>query len=125
MCQDCLIQIRDHLSNVRDFKTARGKQFYVTSISGDKIYLKTEEGTKRFFCITHLADCYHWLKVDGKMIYGVGSTSTNSVRGLVGEKGTIASCSLCERHPAYIWGVLASIPDVERRKGNILFYKES
>ena len=120
MCQKCEQIILDnvHINDV--FTTAIGKSFTITNIEDGKIRIKTSRGGSKWFHLEHAGLCLHWVIVDGNLIDGVGSQNNNSVRGLVGTEGSLVQCNKCDWNPAFIWGILARIPQVERSSGNIL-----
>ena len=121
MCQRCLNVVQGNIRQLigNQIETATGVPFTVVSLIGNRIYIQTSQGNSRNFHFDHLTDCYHWMDILKKRIAGVGS-SPISIRGLIGNNGALLKCSLCERNPAYIWGILATIPNVKRR-GNTLF----
>jgi len=114
MCDECVGFVSSAVRNLvgKTIYTARGAPFKVLDVTGGLIIVRLSTGKGRFFHLDHVALCYHWMK-EGNEIRGVGSGS-ESVRGLIGEAGRLVRCSVCERNPAYIWGVLASIPGVQR-----------
>ena len=108
--------VREFIDKIKGYplKTATGQHFELKSVYVDKVIVSVESSPdeRHEFHLYHLICCYSWLK-SGKCIGGVGGGS-DSVRGLVGSNGKIAKCDLCDRHPAYIWGVLRAMEDVEQ-----------
>ena len=121
MCIRCLNIVQGHIYHLigNQVQTASGIPFTIVSFVGNRVYIQTKRGNLRNFHFDHLANCYHWVSILSKRIEGVGSNPI-SVRGLIGNNGVLLKCSLCERNPAYIWGILATMPNV-KRKGNELF----
>jgi len=121
MCKRCLNVVQGHVHHLvgNQIRTATGVPFTIVSFVGNRIYVQTSRGNSRNFHFHHLADCYHWINILKKRIEGVSSNPI-SVRGLIGNNGALLNCSLCERNPAYIWGILATMRNVKRR-GNTLF----
>jgi hypothetical protein len=115
MCETCQKTLNSLSSG--DYYTATRKKFLITGIIGNKIFIKNEKGSERFLDRNHLLLCFHWL-VEGKPIEGVGG-SGSSIRSLIGENGILAKCGICERNVAYLWGILASIPMVSRRRNSL------
>ena len=101
------------------FRTLRGRAFTITDIRDGKIHLRTGSGGEKWFHIEHAGMCLHWMRVNKRVIDGVGS-ARHSIRGLVGANGILAQCGKCDRNPAYIWGILSALPLVKKR-GNKLF----
>lgn len=125
MCEKCGETI---ISNIREgdqLKTARGKRFTITEIGGNIICFRVESsGKERKIHMNHLVLCYHWVEFDGKEIEGVGGSTSHSVRELVGSNGLLTDCGNCDRNPAYIWGMLNSLPKVSRLEKNVLVIDE-
>jgi hypothetical protein len=119
MCDDCYNEIKNKMSKKRKYKTASGVPFEVTGIKGDIVTVKLSTGNTREFHENHLVDCYHYMLKEFKEIYGVDK-NPKSVRKLIGENGLLANCTLCNETPSYIWGILAVLPEVKRKKGNTL-----
>ena len=101
----------------RELHTADNVPFRIDMIEGNEILLTRASGTDGKFHLNHLVLCYHEIAVDHRQIRGVGSEQHNSVRVLV------HGCGLCERHPAYMWALLASLPRVQVLPGNTLVHQ--
>lgn len=91
--------------------TARGAEFTIISARVGSIFFRVSTGKEREVHTDHIAMILHWMRFKGKAVQGVDS-GRHSVRALVGEEGDLVACSVCERNPAYIWGILAALPDV-------------
>ena len=121
MCIKCRDILRKYINtNINQtFQTARGISFTIERQYDDMIVINTEDGKPRPFHLTHLANCYHWMSIQKRSIHGVGS-SLDSIRGLIGATGQLSKCELCERSPAYIWGILQSMNNVKIGPNNTL-----
>jgi hypothetical protein len=123
LCYKCKQTILQYTHVGDKLETARGKQFTIANIQDGKIHIETSSGAHRWFHLEHVSLCLHWIIVDRKTIEGVGSNKKNSIRGLVGVNGILVQCQICERNPAYIWGILATLPQVKRKGENKLVYQ--
>lgn len=91
--------------------TARGAEFTIISARVGSIFFRVSTGKEREIHTDHVAKIYHAMRFNGKAVKGVAS-GRDCVRDLVGEEGSLVACSVCERSPAYVWGILAALPDV-------------
>jgi len=98
-------------------ETATGSEFRIYDIGIPNIKVQVESGSIFSLHKEHLLQCLHWL-TEGNTIAGVGGQG-NSVRGLVGADGTLIQCGLCDRTPAYIWGILYSMPNIKRQNNQL------
>lgn len=121
MCHECEQVILHHIHVGDEFETAQGFPFSITDIQGGKIYLETSTGGAKWFHVEHAGMCLHWMRIDRNAIEGVGSENKNSVRTLIGANGMLVKCQKCDRNPAYIWGILRALPEVQEGEGNGLF----
>lgn len=96
MCKKCEDYILSKVGKNDLLPTARGIRFRIVSTSGDLIIIRPSTGKDRAIHLSHIADIYHAMKFDGRVVQGVGS-ATDSVRGLVGEEGDLVACNICER----------------------------
>lgn len=119
MCQACEVVIGPQLDAGRELTTQRGHRFTVTGLDDDRVEFEiSSSGSQGHFHFSHLVVCYHCMAVDGNDIEGVGGAGL-TVRGLVGADGHLVQCEGCERAPAYIWGVLAALPGIQRDRSRL------
>lgn len=111
MCTKCENAIIKNLKVGKKLFTTRNKPFTITSMNPDAITVRVTTGKSRPFHVKHTALVYHSMKFDKKTIRRV-SSGRDSICSLIGEDGHLVSCGLCERSPAYIWGILSAMPDV-------------
>lgn len=121
MCIKCENAISKNFKVGKKLFTTRNKPFTITSMNPDTITVRVTTGKSRPFHVKHTALVYHSMKFDKKTIRRV-SSGRDSIRSLVGEDGHLVSCGLCERSPAYIWGILSAMPNV-RTNGTELSIK--
>lgn len=103
-----------------NFTTLTGRNFKVISITGNKITVKIDNSNLRYFHLNHLLLCLQWLK-NGKIIRGIGGDS--SISSLIGKDGILVKCELCDRNPTYIYGIISSLPNVNRSGRTLRFEK--
>lgn len=119
MCEKCIDLVLANVNVGAKLLTAKGKEFRTSSVAHDMVVIRASTGKKRPIHTRHIAEVYHYMRFDKKVVGGVGS-GRGSIRSLVGKDGSLASCNACERSPAYIWGILANMPDVERDGNRLL-----
>jgi hypothetical protein len=122
MCEECLRLIKAHINSTSTFKTARGIEFTIKDVPGDKRPVQTSSGKPRQFHLDHAALCLHFIKVNGKEIDGVGAGSGTSIKDLVGIEGKLTQCEICDRTISYTWGLLGSMPNVHKGERHQLSY---
>ena len=125
MCHKCEQIILQHIYVGSKLETAGGLPFAIASIQGGKINVETSVGGSKWFHLEHVGLCLHWAIVDGKTIEGVGSNRRYSIRRLVGANGLLVRCQKCEWDVAYVWGILAILPQIKRERRNQLTIESS
>lgn len=119
MCQACEAVIAPQLVPGRELHTQRGFEFTIIGRDDDRVDFEiASSGSAGHFHFSHVVACFHWMAVAGHDVEGVGGAGL-TVRGLVGADGHLVRCEGCERAPAYIWGVLAALPGVQRDRSRL------
>jgi len=113
------LQHRDVL--IGRYKTMTGKSFDVISVTGNMITVKISNSKTRCFHLEHLLLCKKWL-YEGKIIRGTAGDS--SILSLIGKTGVLVKCELCDRNPAYIFGIISAMSNV-KRDGRTLRYEKN
>lgn len=103
-----------------NYITLTGQNFKVISIAGNKITIKTDNSNSSSFHLNHLLLCLQWLK-DGRVIQGIGGD--HSISSLIGKDGTLVKCKTCDRNPTYIFGIISSMPNINRTGRTLRFNK--